>query len=94
MINGYYLYKLFLQLQYEMKFKVQILQCILTSDPILMKKNKTNHICNKKTEVKTLKGKEKKIKTAWMEGQFGGEWTHVYVWLNSSAVHLKPSQRC
>lgn len=53
MINSYYLYKLFLQLQYEMKFKVQILQCILTSDPIPMKKNKTNHICNKKTEVKT-----------------------------------------
>ena len=26
---------------------------------------------------------------AWMEGEFGGEWTHVYVWLNPFAVHLK-----
>ena len=23
---------------------------------------------------------------AWMGGEFGGEWIHVYVWLSSSAV--------
>ena len=28
---------------------------------------------------------------AWMGGEFGGEWVHVYVWLNPFAVHLKPS---
>ena len=27
--------------------------------------------------------------TAWMGGEFGGEWIHVYVWLSSFAVHLK-----
>ena len=27
---------------------------------------------------------------AWMGGEFGGEWTHVYVWLSPFAVHLKP----
>ena len=31
---------------------------------------------------------------AWMEGKFGGEWIHVYVWLSPFAVHLKLSQRC
>ena len=31
---------------------------------------------------------------AWMEGEFGREWTHVYVWLNPFAVHLKLSQHC
>ena len=25
---------------------------------------------------------------AWMEGEFGGEWIHVYVWLIPFAVHL------
>ena len=31
---------------------------------------------------------------AWMGGEFGGEWIHVYVWLSHSAVHLKLSQHC
>ena len=31
---------------------------------------------------------------AWMGGEFGGEWIHVYIWLNPSAVHLKLSQYC
>ena len=31
---------------------------------------------------------------AWMGGEFGGEWIHVYVWLSPFAVHLKPSQHC
>jgi len=31
---------------------------------------------------------------AWMEGEFGGEWIHVYVWLSHSAGHLKLSQHC
>ena len=31
---------------------------------------------------------------AWMGGQFGGEWIHVYVWLTPFAVHLKISQHC
>ena len=26
---------------------------------------------------------------AWMGGEFGGEWMHVYAWLSPSAVHLK-----
>ena len=29
----------------------------------------------------------------WMGGEFGGEWIHVYVWLNPLAVHLKLSQK-
>ena len=28
---------------------------------------------------------------AWMEGEFGGEWTDVCVWLSLFAVHLKLS---
>ena len=24
---------------------------------------------------------------AWMEGEFGGEWTHVYVWLSPFTIH-------
>ena len=28
------------------------------------------------------------------ERTVGGEWTHVYVWLSSFAVHLKPPQHC
>ena len=31
---------------------------------------------------------------AWMGGESGGEWIHVYVWLSPFAVHLKPSQHC
>ena len=31
---------------------------------------------------------------AWTGGGFGGECTHVYVWLSPSAVHLKLSQCC
>ena len=31
---------------------------------------------------------------AWMGGEFGGEWIHVYVWLNPFTVHLKLSQHC
>ena len=26
---------------------------------------------------------------AWMGGEFGGEWLHLYVWLSPFAVHLK-----
>ena len=26
---------------------------------------------------------------AWMGGEFGGEWKHVYLWLSPFAVHLK-----
>ena len=29
---------------------------------------------------------------AWMEGELGGEWVHVYVWLSTFVVHLKLSQ--
>ena len=28
---------------------------------------------------------------AWMEGEFGGERIHVYVWLSPFTVHLKLS---
>ena len=31
---------------------------------------------------------------AWMAGEFGREWIHVYVWVNPFAVHLKVSQHC
>ena len=31
---------------------------------------------------------------AWMGGEFGGEWIHVYVWLSPFLVHLKLSQHC
>ena len=31
---------------------------------------------------------------AWMEGEFGGEWIHVYIWLSPFAVHLKLSHHC
>ena len=26
---------------------------------------------------------------AWMVGESGGEWIHVYVWLSPFAIHLK-----
>ena len=29
---------------------------------------------------------------AWMGGEFGGEWIHVYVWLSPFAVHWKLSK--
>ena len=28
---------------------------------------------------------------AWMGGESGGEWIHVYVWLRALAVHVKLS---
>ena len=31
---------------------------------------------------------------AWMGGEFGGEWIHVYGWLNPFPVLLKLSQHC
>jgi len=31
---------------------------------------------------------------AWMGGEFGGEWKHIYVWLSPFAVYLKLSQHC
>ena len=31
---------------------------------------------------------------AWMGGEFGGEWIHVYVWLSPFAAYLKLSQHC
>ena len=31
---------------------------------------------------------------AWMGGEFGGEWIHVYVWLSHFALHLKLSKHC
>ena len=31
---------------------------------------------------------------AWTGGEFGGEWAHVYVWLDPFAVHLTLSQHC
>ena len=27
--------------------------------------------------------------TAWMGGDFGEDWIHVYIWLSPFAVHLK-----
>ena len=29
---------------------------------------------------------------AWLVGESGGEWIHVYAWLSSFSVHLKLSQ--
>ena len=29
---------------------------------------------------------------AWMGGEFGGEWIHLYAWLSPFAIHLKLSQ--
>ena len=31
---------------------------------------------------------------AWMEGEFGEEWIHVYVCLSPFTSHLKLSQHC
>ena len=31
---------------------------------------------------------------AWMGGEFGVEWIHVYIWLSRSVVRLKLSQHC
>ena len=31
---------------------------------------------------------------AWVGGEFGGEWIHVYVWLSPLTVHLKLLQYC
>ena len=31
---------------------------------------------------------------AWMGGEFGGDWIHVYVWLSTFAAHLKLSLHC
>ena len=31
---------------------------------------------------------------AWIGGEFGEEWIHVYVWLSPFVVHLKLSQHC
>ena len=31
---------------------------------------------------------------AWIGGELGGEWIHVYVWLSPFSVHLKLSQHC
>ena len=31
---------------------------------------------------------------AWMGGEFGGEWIHIYVWLSPFSVHLRLSQHC
>ena len=31
---------------------------------------------------------------AWVGGELGGEWIHVYVWLSPFAVHMKLSQHC
>jgi len=31
---------------------------------------------------------------ACMGKKFGGEWTHVYIWLSPFAIHLKLSQHC
>ena len=31
---------------------------------------------------------------AWMGGEFGGEWIHVYVWQSLFAAHLKLPQYC
>ena len=31
---------------------------------------------------------------AWMGGEFGGEWVHIYGRLSPFAVHLQPSQCC
>lgn len=31
------------------------------------------------------------IQSEW-EGSLGGEWMHVFLWMNPFAVHLKPSQ--
>ena len=32
--------------------------------------------------------------TAWMGGESGREWVHMYVWLTPFAVHLKLPQHC
>ena len=31
---------------------------------------------------------------AWIGGEFGGAWIHVYVWLSPFAVHLKLFEHC
>ena len=31
---------------------------------------------------------------AWMGGEFGGEWIHVYVWLSTFTLYLNLLQHC
>ena len=31
---------------------------------------------------------------AWVGGELGGEWIHVYTWLSPFVVHLTLSQHC
>ena len=38
--------------------------------------------------------KERMDVAAWMEGDLGGEWIHVYVWLGPFTLHLNLSQHC
>ena len=34
------------------------------------------------------------IQAAWLGGELGGEWIHVYVWLSPFAAYLKLAQHC
>ena len=50
-------------------------------------------IINKDLEYSTGNSAQCSV-AAWMGGDFGGEWIHVYVWLSPFPVHLKRSQHC
>ena len=52
---------------------------------VLLRKKK------KKSFAETLK---RSPTAARMGREFAGEWTHAYVWLSPSTVHLKLSQYC
>ena len=48
-------------------------------------------ITNKNLQYSTWKSAQCYV-AAWMGGEFGGEWIHVYVWLSPFAVHWKLSK--
>ena len=67
-------------------------------DPAQPKINKTIFFNNKKVKWITIKdlvyttwNSAQCYVVAWMGGEFGGKWIHVYVWLSLFSVQLKLS---
>jgi len=47
-------------------------------------------IANKDVLYSTVNSAQRYM-AAWMGGEFGGEWIHVYIWMSPFAIHLKLS---
>ena len=82
----------FVALEY---FLIKVFPCLFLIDIMLMQSALLHlKIDNQQDLLYSPRNSAQCYVAAWMRGEFGGEWIHIYVWLSSFARYLKLLQHC